>query len=60
MFPLDMIRKIFRDKRVERVKERAIVDMSNFLVNYGFQLEEAVKVSKEFWGKHEKNLKELL
>jgi len=54
------LKEMFKDKRVTRLKEKAIMEMTNFLMNYGFSFEEAVKVAKEFWSKHEKKLKELI
>ena len=56
----DFLKGMFKDKRVERLKQKAIMDMSNLLMNYGFTFEEAVKTAKDFWSKNEKKLKELV
>jgi len=45
-------------KEEERLKREAIMDMSDLLVSYGFNVEDAIKTSTDFWDKHKKKLKE--
>lgn len=54
------IKKLFVNKEIEKKKEKAVMDLAYFLTNYGFNFEEAVKVSKEFWKKYNNKLKEML
>lgn len=57
---LDFLKR-FKDKKFQQGKERAVADLTNFLVTrFGFGLEEAFKASIDFWKKHEYKLKEIL
>lgn len=45
---------------IERLKHEATLEMTDLLVNYGFEPDEAYKVSKEFWEKHKEKLKKAI
>lgn len=43
------------------LKERAIAELAKFLIaRFHFDLEEALKASRDFWKKHEKKLEEVI
>lgn len=44
----------------DEVKQEAILDTVDFLMRHGFNPTEAVKVSKAFWKKHKKKLKNVI
>lgn len=45
---------------VDSLRSEAILDMTDILTRYGFNLDEAIKESRQFWGKHKKKLNEIL
>ncbi|MEM2446301.1 MAG: hypothetical protein QW734_06555 [Candidatus Bathyarchaeia archaeon] len=56
----ELLKRIFRDKEIEKKREKAITELAYFLTNYGFGIEEAIKAAKDFWKKHESKLKDIL
>ena len=44
----------------KRMEYEAIIDMTNFLVGYGFTPSEAMKEAEEFWKKHKDKLKRIV
>jgi len=50
-----------RDKKLEAARERAIAELTNFLVEkFGFSLEDAFRASVDFWKRWDKKLKEII
>jgi len=45
---------------LERLKHEATLDMTDFLIGYGFDPDEAYKVAKSFWDKHKEKLKKAI
>lgn len=50
---------MFGKKVPDSVKKEAVLDMVDFLLRHGFKPEEAIKISKKFWKKHWKKLREV-
>jgi len=45
---------------LERLKHEATIDMTDYLIYWGFEPDEAFKTAKEFWEKHKEKLKKAL
>ena len=45
---------------IERLKHEAILDMTDFLIGYGFDPDDAYKTAKSFWEKHKEKLKKAI
>ena len=45
---------------IERLKHEATLDMSDLLISYGFEPNEAYKTAKSFWEKHKKKLEKAI
>jgi pyruvate/2-oxoacid:ferredoxin oxidoreductase alpha subunit len=44
----------------KRMEYEAIIDMTDFLVGYGFTPSEAMKEAEDFWKKHKDKLKRIV
>jgi hypothetical protein len=44
----------------ERIRHNFVMDMSEFLLGYGFVMDEALKTSKDFYDKHKGKIKDSL
>lgn len=47
------------DKVPEVMKEDAVADLAQFLMKYGFRPEESFKISRGFWDKNVKRLRQV-
>jgi len=48
-----------KDEDFKRLIYEAEIELTSYLVDWGFTPDEAMKVSKEFWEKHKDKLKRL-
>ena len=49
-----------RNDELKRVKYEAEVDLAQYLINWGFTSEEAMKAARKFWDKHKDILRRIL
>jgi hypothetical protein len=49
-----------KKKGTEMIHREAILDMSEFLISYGFTPSEAIKTSETFWNKNRKKLEKVV
>ena len=56
---LNKLKKVTK-KEDEALKHDFILNMTDFLMSYGFKPEEAMKLSKEFYNKHKNKIRDVL